>query len=286
LLDAQLDVGHMDIVEDFSIKLPLDVIGELLDIPEELRPEVHRLSDLVVARMGGEVVVDDAIAGTDGLRDLFAGLVAERRRSPGDDIITLLMKTPVEDAEGNQHMLTDNDLAYRFMEMAFAGHETVAKLIPNAVIGLAWFPDQRARLANDPSLGGAAVEEFLRWDPPSHYQGRWTLRESELHGVKIPADKRVVLITGAAVHDDRVFDNPGLLNIERTFDRHVSFGFGIHLCLGAALARLETRLAMEELLARIPEYDLDSTGVARAYSGNVRGLAHLPVSFDRATAAV
>src|SRR5690606_36354767 len=122
------------------------------------------------------------------------------------------------------------------------------------VVALAWYPDARRELASDPSLIPNAVEEMLRWDPPSHYQGRWSTRDVTLHGETIPAGNRVVLITGSAGHDERKYEDPERFDIHRTFDRHVSFGLGVHLCLGAALARLETRVAFEELLKRFPDY--------------------------------
>jgi cytochrome P450 len=154
--------------------------------------------------------------------------------------------------------------------------ETTAKLIANGVVALTWFPDQRRELAADPSLIPNAVEEVLRWDPPSHYQGRWVEEDVTLHGVTIPADSRVILVTGAANHDEREFENPELFDVHRRITRHVGFGFGSHLCIGAALARLETRVAFEELLARYPDYELGGP-IKRAYSSNVRGLAHLPI---------
>ena len=215
--------------------------------------------------------------GVEELRQLLLGLVAERRTATGDDVISLLINSPVEDADGRERMLDDDELSYRFIELAFAGHETVAKQIANGVVALAWYPDQRRELVKDPSLMPLAVEEMLRWDPPSHYQGRWTTKEIELHGVTIPADVRVVLLTGSAVHDERQFPEPELFDIHRRPERHVTFGFGIHLCLGAALARLETRIAFEELLRRLPEYEIEEHGVVRAFSSNVRGLQHLPI---------
>jgi cytochrome P450 len=136
-------------------------------------------------------------------------------------------------------------------------------------------------LAADPSLITNAVEEMLRWDPPSHYQGRWVEDDVTLHGVTIPADSRVILVTGAANHDEREFENPELFNIHRKIKRHVGFGFGSHLCVGAALARLETRVAFEELLARYPAYELREP-IRRAYSSNVRGLANLPIAVEPA----
>jgi cytochrome P450 len=276
LLDAGLVDGRIDVVEDFSIRLPLDVISELVGIPEEHREVIHLESDLVADARGR---MDLEAVGThiEAMRAVLRDQVVERRRNPGDDVISLLIQSPVVDDDGTETFLDDDELSFRFIELAFAGHETVAKLIANAVVALAWYPDQRRELVADPSLLPGAVEEMLRWDPPSHYQGRWTTRPVELHGVTIPQDSRVVLITAAATHDERVFADPELFDIHRRVDRHVSFGFGIHLCLGAALARLEMRIAFEELLARLPDFELAEEGIERAYSSNVRGLSHLPI---------
>lgn len=278
LLDAGLRDGRIDAVQDLSMRLPLDVISELIGIPEEQRNEVHVLSDRL-AEAQGRADGEDAMRWVEELRGLLLSLVAERRSAPGDDVISLLIQSPVEDEGGRERMLDDDELSYRFIELAFAGHETVAKQIANGVVALAWYPEQRRQLVDDPALLPGAVEEMLRWDPPSHYQGRWTTREVELHGVTIPADVRVVLITGAAVHDERQFPEPELFDIHRRPERHVTFGFGIHLCLGAALARLETRIAFEELLQRVPEYEIEEAGVVRAFSSNVRGLQNLPIRF-------
>jgi cytochrome P450 len=179
-------------------------------------------------------------------------------------------------------MMSDEELGFRFLELAFAGHETVAKLIANGVVALAWYPDARRELVADSSVIPKAVEEMLRWDPPSQYQGRWTTRDVILHGETIPADSRVILLTGSAGHDDRRYAEPELFDVHRRIDRHVSFGFGIHLCLGAALARLETRIAIEEFLKRFPEYSIAPNGVVRQYSSNVRGLQNLPIVFETA----
>lgn len=277
LLDPHVGTPGFDVVTEFSFRLPLDVIGALIDIPPDLRAEVHEKSDVLAARDGKEIRPDAAIEASAALIELFAGLVAARRRTPGDDVISMLMRTEVQDDDGTSRMLSDHELAYRFLELAFAGHETVAKLLANGVVALAWYPDARRTLAADPGGVPRAVEELLRWDPPSHYQGRWTTRDVELHGTTIPADSRVVLVTGSAGHDERVYELPELFDIGRSMDRHVSFGFGIHLCLGAALARLETRIAFEELLARFPEFSIADTGVVRQYSSNVRGLQNLPI---------
>ena len=281
LLDKVADADEFDLIENFSFRLPLDVIGELIGIPETVREHIHSLSDRLVARDESGTVTEDAALASLELAQVFVDLVAERRRNPGNDVITTLMNTEVADDDGNTRSLDDNELANRFLELAFAGHETVAKLIPNGVIALSWYPDQRHELVADPGLMPNAVEEMLRWDPPSHYQGRWTTRDVELHGTVIPEGERVILITASAVHDERKYPDPELFDIHRDIDRHVSFGFGRHLCLGAALARLETRVAFEELLKRFPDFTFDETGVERAYSSNIRGLAKLPLRVER-----
>ena len=276
LLDKLRDADRFDVVEDFSFRLPLDVISELIGIPESYRLQIHHLSDRIAVRESAEMT-EDGILATLELAGLLADLVRERRASPGDDVITMLMNTPVEEEDGRTRMLTDDELAGRFLELSFAGHETVAKLIPNGVVALTWFPGARRELAANPALMANAVEEMLRWDPPSHYQGRWTTRDVEVRGTVIPAEQRVILVTGSAVHDERKYPDPDTFDIHRDIDRHVSFGFGRHLCLGASLARLETRVAFEELLKRFPDFSIDETGVERRVSVNVRGLSKLPL---------
>ena len=277
LLDKVRDQNSFDLVGAFALRLPLDVISELIGIPVDQRERVHELSEGVAARdEGTSVPPDSAFVAAGQLAELLTDLVKVRRAAPGDDVMSLLINTEVVDDQGNTRSLADEEIGFRFLELAFAGHETVAKLIPNGVIALHRRPDQRRELLNDPALMPNAVEEMLRWDPPSHYQGRWTLRPIELHGTVIPKDERVILITGSAGRDERKYPNPDTYDLHRNIDRHVAFGFGRHLCLGASLARLETRIAFEEILARWPEYEIDESNAKRAYSGNVRGLATLP----------
>jgi cytochrome P450 len=268
---------RFDVVEDFSFRLPLDVISELIGIPESVRDQVHRLSDRIADLGENGELSDNGIIATLEFAELLTELVRDRRHHPGDDVITMLMQTPVEEEDGSERMLTDDELAGRFLELSFAGHETVAKLIPNGVVALAWFPDARRELVENPALLPNAVEEMLRWDPPSHYQGRWTTRDVEVRGTVIPEGQRVILVTGSAVHDERKYPDPDAFDIHRDIDRHVSFGFGRHLCLGASLARMETRVAFEELLKRFPDFDIDPSGVERKINPNVRGMSKLPL---------
>jgi cytochrome P450 len=206
-------------------------------------------------------------------------VVAEIVEHPGDDIASMLLAARVTDDDGRQWSLRPDQVARRVVELAFAGHETTAKLVANGVVGLCWYPDQRREIVENPALTARAVEEMLRWDPPSHYQGRWVEREVTLHGVTIPAETRVVLVTGAAQHDDRVFEEPELFDLHRDLSRHLGFGFGSHLCIGAALARLEARVVFEELLECYPRYELGSP-IVRAHSSNVRGLERLPIILE------
>ena len=277
LLDPFIREPGFDAVEQFSIQLPLAVIGELLGIPESMRQEVHHLADRLFTRDETGTVSEDAAAAQMQLGILLFGLVAERRNNLGDDVISLLITSEITDDAGNTWRMSDEEISYRVLEMAFAGHETVARLVANGIVALTWYPDQRRELVADRSLLPNAVEEMLRWDAPSHYQGRWTTADVTLHGEIIPADSRVILVTGAANHDDRVYTEPGLFDIHRSMDTIVSFGYGVHFCLGASLARLETRVAFDELLNRFPEFGIDESGVERMRSSNVRGLAKLPV---------
>jgi cytochrome P450 len=178
--------------------------------------------------------------------------------------------------------MSDHELAARFLEMAIAGHETVAKAIPNGALAFDKFPDERRRLAADRGLLTRAVEEILRYDPPSQLQGRTTTREVTLHGVTIPAGQRTMLLTGAAMRDPRAFEEPDRFDITRPADvRSVYFGYGVHKCLGVHLARQEIAIAFGELLSRFPDYAVDPSRVTRMVLSNVRGVASLPIRLGR-----
>jgi cytochrome P450 len=282
-LDKVRDQEKFDVIQDFSLRLPLDVISELLGIPTELREYVHDLSNRSVVRdaSGGPAALEGVRAATRETMALFTELVVERRKNPRDDVISMLVTSEVTDEDGKVHPISDERVAVQFRLLASAGHETVMKAIGNGTVALWWYPDQRAELVRDPSLIPGAVEETLRWDNPAPLEGRWTSRDVELHGTTIPKDSRVMLVMGAANHDDRRYEDPELFDIHREIVRPVVFGFGAHLCLGAALARLEMRVAFEELLARFPEYEVDEANVHRGAVTFFRGLNKLPVFTGR-----
>ncbi len=284
VLDGARDRGEIDIVAEFSTHLPMMVIAEMLGLPVETRTELRHLSDRILDRTEADEfgnTTDDTQNAMIEVMTLLTEIVGTKAKHLGDDIASMLLTARVNDDDGNEVALTHQQVAYRLLELTIAGHETTAKLIANGVVALDWYPDQRSELVADPSLIPGAIEEMLRWDPPSHYQGRWVERDVTMHGVTIPAESRVILVTGAANHDERAFPDPEYFDIHREIERHVGFGFGIHLCVGAALARLETRIAFEELLARYPNYELKQPMV-RAYSSNVRGLSNLPLALDPA----
>ena len=174
-----------------------------------------------------------------------------------------MLLTARPDDDGNEVTLTHEQVAYRLLELTIAGHETTAKLIANGVVALTWYPDQRAELVADPSLDPHCDRRDAAVGSAVALPGPLGRADVTLHGVTIPANSRVILVTGAANHDERAFPDPEYFNIHREIERHVGFGFGIHLCVGAALARLETRVAFEELLARYPNYEVSQPMGAR-----------------------
>ena len=276
ILEGARARNGLDVVKEFSGYLPMVVISEMLGLPAEIRAELRELSDISLDRSNtdelGHPGDDNSQRAQRRSIELVEAIVEEKSKNPGDDIASVLIMGHATDKDGNEMQLSRQSVVHRLLEMIAAGHETTAKLIANGVVALTWYRDQRKELIADPSLIPGAVEEMLRWDPPSQYQGRWVDHDVTIHELTIPAESRVVLVTGAANHDDRAFTEPELFDIHREIDRHVTFGFGIHLCIGAALARLESRIAFEELLARYPHYELREP-ITRAYSSNVRGLS-------------
>jgi cytochrome P450 len=268
--------GEVDLVGEFSVQLPMTVISELLGIPEELRADIHRLANAMLAR--------DAASGPDAAMEahghlfaIFYNLTQQRRAEPKDDPVSLLIALEVTDDEGVAHKLADDEIAFRFLEMAVAGHETVAKAIPNGAMGMELFPTEKAKLKADLSQMPKAVQETLRFDPPSQLQGRINTKEVTIHGVTIPADSRVMLATGAATHDPRVFPNPDAFDIDRAMDsRTIAFGFGVHKCLGIHLAQQEIQIAFEELYTRFPDWKVFPDRAKRVILSNVRGVVGLP----------
>jgi cytochrome P450 len=278
LLDAQRDRGGFDYVQDFGAIVPATVIAMLLGVPEDDRRELRENIDTLF-HIEPDVGMFNDVAAAAGLALLtyIGEQLEERQRSPRDDMFSDLVTAEVVEPDGTQRRLTPEEGAFFGMLLVSAGTETVARLLGWAGSVLADHPDQRAELAGDPSLIPGAVEELLRFEPPSPVQGRWTTAPVELYSTVVPAGSKVLLLTGSAGRDERTFADADRFDIHRKLDQHVSFGSGIHFCLGAALARLEARIALEETLARFPQWEVDRPRSELLFTSTVRGYSRLPI---------
>ncbi len=273
-LDRIGDRSSFDIIEDFTARLPMDVISELLGIPEERRAWVQHASNLMLHREpGNPMPTPEAMASIVELMEYFGELIDERRKRPSNDTLTRLTQVEVETEDGTRERLSDDDIRQFLNLLATAGNETVTKLLGTLFHELSRNPDERAALVADPGLAANAVEETLRFDPPSQYQGRVATVDIPLHGRMIPAGARVLCVNGASGRDERKFPDPDRFDVRREIDLHLGFGYGRHICLGAYLARMESRIAIQEVLARWPEYEIPADGLERMHSSNVRGFS-------------
>jgi cytochrome P450 len=278
LLDAQAGRDSFDLVTDFGAVVPGEVIATLLGVPPADRQGVRRLIDESfhldpALGMANEV----AAAAWGELSGYLAEQLAARQARPTDDMLSDLLAAEYADEEGSTHRLGLEGSTVFALLLISAGTETVARLIGWAGWLLARHPDQQAALAADPALIPGAVEEILRYEAPSPVQARWTTREVTLHGTTIPADARVLLLNGSADRDEERFADPDTFDVRRRIDLHLAFGYGAHFCLGAALARQEGRIALEELLARHPRWDVDAERAVLRHTSTVRGFEKLPV---------
>lgn len=279
LLDPLTGSGGFDFVQDFGAHLPSTVISMLLGVPDSERREVlHHIGTVFHIEPGVGMVNDTSVAAQLWLMDYISAKLAERRAKPEDDLFTGLVQAEIPDGDGGTRRLTDHEAAAFGNLLVSAGTETVARLLSWAAVVLDEHPGQRKELAGDFSLIPNAVEELLRFEAPSPVQGRWSAEQVEMHGTVIPADSKVLLLTGSAGRDERRYPEPDRFDIHRDMGNHVSFGFGIHFCLGAALARLEGRIALEEMMKRFPEWHVDRDRAERLHTSTVRGWSSVPVS--------
>jgi len=277
-LDRWEDDATFDFVQDFGAPLPALVIASLLGIPESDQHWAREKIDTTFHLDDEKGMINDiSLAAMIELHEYLEKLLDERRKNPRDDMLTDLVNAELTDADGTDRHLTIPEAADFADLIISAGTETVARLLGWAAVLLDRHPDQRADLAAHPDVIPNAVEELLRYEAPSPVQGRWTTREVELHGVTIPVDSKVLLLTGSAGRDERKYPNGERFDVRRTFDHHVSFGYGIHFCLGASLARLEGRIALEEVLRRRPEWTVDRDAAVRLHTSTVRGWVNVPV---------
>lgn len=273
-LAPALEKGSFDFIDDVAGKVPMDVVSELLGVPEADRAELRRLADIVVHREDGVTDVPAAAAAASiDLAVYYLDLIAARRSTPQDDLTSALLEVELDGER-----LTDDELGAFLFLMVVAGNETTTKLL-----GHCWYwgwrhPDQLVKPMGDRGAVGRWVEETLRYDASTQILARTTTTEVALADGVIPAGARVLLLLGSGNRDPRVFDEPDRYDLDRDTTESLSFGSGRHFCLGASLARLEARVVLEQLLSRVGSYDVDESGAQRVHSVNVRGFAHLPTT--------
>jgi cytochrome P450 len=276
-IDRFIAKGSCDFVAEFAGRLPMDVVSEMLGVPESDRDELRAWADTVLHRDEGvRGVPPEGIKASMKLLQYFFRLVASRRKQPGGDLASALLQV-----EQGGDRLDDKDIIGFCYLMIIAGNETTTKLLANALYWLERNPVARAEVSANPALIPNWIEETLRYDNSTQLMARTATRDLELHGEKILRGEKVLLLIGAANRDERVFAQPDVFDLHRDTSESLAFGRGVHFCLGAALARLEARVSLEEVTRRLPFYRIDASGLQRVHSTNVRGFSALPISFEK-----
>ena len=273
-LDPLIGAGGFDLISDFGAVMPMRVIGMLLGVPEEDQQAIRDRVDRNLRTEEGQPM-DVSKGMSDGAQ--FEEYIDWRAEHPSDDIMTDLLNAEFEDETGTVRRLRRDELLMYITVVSGAGNETTTRLIGWAGKVLAEHPDQRKALAEDPSLIPNAIEELLRFEPPAPYVGRYVAKDVELYGQTVPAGSAMLLLLGSANRDDRRWRDAEVFDIRRNVGAHITFGYGPHFCLGAALARLEGRVALDELLRRFPEWDIDWDRAKLASASTVRGWETLPL---------
>ena len=273
---------EFDVVAEFSAPFPMEIIARMLGVPEADRQQLREWQDRSLHRDPGSMYPDHGgIEAMIASTEYYAALVADKRVHPGDDMLTRLTQATIQRDDGSSATLTDLEIIGFAGLLGGAGAETVTKLVGNAVVLFARHNDQWKKILADYEKIPRAVEEILRFVPPSQYQGRFSVADREFEGGTIPAGFPVLLITGAATRDPRAFERADDFDIERTPGISIGFGHGAHSCLGAALARMESRIAIEEIAERWPQLDVDEAGLRRVHMSNVAGYSNVPVRVTR-----
>jgi cytochrome P450 len=274
-IDRFVDEGRCDLIGDFSAKLPMDVISQMLGVADADQDMLREWTDLMLHREEGlpDITPAGEAAGYK-VFEYFLDDVKAKRGQRGDDLTSTLI-----DIELDGEKLTDIDIVAFCFLLIIAGNETTTKLIGNALYWLAHNPDQRRLIIDDPSLIPDAVEETLRYDGSTQLMARTLTRDVQRHGHTKDSGAKVLVLLGSANRDGRFWDRPDDFDLRRDKKQQLAFGHGIHVCLGAALARLEMRISLEEIHRRLPAYEIDDAGLERIHSGNVRGYAKMPMTF-------
>jgi cytochrome P450 len=281
-LDPLVGSGGFDFIADLGSQMPMRVIGMLLGIPESDQEAIRDSIDESLRLEEGQLPGDDSPRATSMDAAAFgAGNFPEyiewRRKHPSDDLMTELLGASFSDDAGVERQLRDDELLSMIGLLAGAGNETTTRLIGWAGFLLDRFPEQRRLLVADRGLVENAIEEILRFEAPSPVQARTVMHDAVHYDTRVPQGSVLLLLNGSANRDERRFENPDRLDVRREIDHHLSFGYGVHFCLGAALARLEGRVALEEVLARWPDWQVDHDRAVMARTSTVRGWERLPV---------
>jgi cytochrome P450 len=273
-LDPLVGTGRFDLIGDFGAQMPMRVIGMLLGIPEQDQEAIRDHGNANLRTEAGQPMRrTEALAAG----ELFADYVDWRADNPSDDIMTELLNAEFDDETGTHRRLSRDELLTYLSVVAGAGNETTTRLIGWTGKVLADHPHQRREIVADRSLINGAIEEVLRFEPPAPHVGRYVARDAEFHGQAVPEGNAILFLVGAANRDDRRFPDGDTFDIHRKAQSSLTFGYGAHFCLGAALARLEGRIALDELLNRFPAWDVDVTGARIAPTSTVRGWETLPI---------
>ena len=273
-LDPLVGTGGFDFIRDLGAQMPMRTIGMLLGIPEQDQEALRDRIDDGLRLEEGTMPDFDYVNDQAGV---FAEYIDWRAEHPSDDLMTELLQAEYEDTEGVRRRLTRDEVLGYVNLIAAAGNETTTRLIGWTGKVLAEHPDQRRELVEDRSLVPNAIEELLRYEPPSPVQARYVTEDVEHYGQVVPEGSAMLLLNASANRDERKFADGERFDIHRKIDHHLSFGYGIHFCLGAALARLEGRVALDEVLQRFPTWEVDKDNAVQARTSTVRGWESLPV---------
>jgi cytochrome P450 len=278
-LDTLAGRDEFDVVADFAALFPVEVISAILGVPEGERQQVRLWVDTFLHREEGDPnTTQEGMEAALEMAGYFLDLTRAKRHTPDDLLISKLTEAVLVDDDGGEQRLSDRDVAAFSVLIAGAGSETVTKLIGSGVVLFDQHPDQWALVHSDRSLISQAVEEVLRMYPPSQYQGRFALAPVEFEGGTVPAHSPVILLTGAATRDPRAYEQPDRFDIRRGGRTTLAFGHGVHGCLGAWLARLESNLAFEGIRRRWPRFEVQHEGLRRVNMANVAGYSNVPIA--------
>jgi cytochrome P450 len=276
-LERLREKGGGDFVEEFSAVLPMNVIMELLGVPGPDRNTLRHLMDASLERLEEPpYFADHALEAMAKMTTYWAELVSDRRRHPDNGLVSRLCTVEVTEGDGRPARLTDLEVVGFCSLIGSAGTETLTKLLASAVVLFQRNPSEWKRVVGDTGTIPGAVEETLRYWAPSQFQGRVVTADVTMHGVTVPKGSRVLMLTGSANRDERAYPDPDRFDITRSSHVALGFGYGVHFCVGAALARLEGCIGIEEFAARFPRYEIDEAKLRRVHMSNVHGFASVP----------